>query len=134
MDNIDNVALEKVLNSNMGEATQIVHDKDKIERLLERVEHKLTLIPVVGEKLSDVPVFISLVRAYAKKQYTDIPVGSIIAIVAALLYLVSHFDLIPDSIPGAGLLDDAALIAFVATTLVHDDMEEYRAWRKENGL
>ena len=134
MGSIDNVALEKALSANMGEATEIVQDKDKIERLLERVEHKLTLIPVVGEKLSDVPVFISLVRAYVKKQYTDIPVGSIIAVVAALLYLVNHFDLIPDSIPGVGLLDDAALIAFVATALVHDDIEEYRAWRKENGL
>jgi uncharacterized membrane protein YkvA (DUF1232 family) len=62
----------------------------------------------------------------------DVPIGSIIAIVAALLYLINHFDLIPDSIPVVGYLDDAAVITFVTTTLVHDDVEEYRAWRKEN--
>ncbi len=131
---MDNVVLEKALSANIGEATELVQNVDKIERLLERIEHKLTLIPIVGTRLSDVPVLVSLVRAYAKKQYTDIPVGSIIAIVAALLYLVNHFDLIPDSVPGVGYLDDAALIGFVVTTLVHDDVEEYREWRKENGL
>jgi uncharacterized membrane protein YkvA (DUF1232 family) len=129
---MDNIVLEEALSKNMGEATEIVQDVDRIERLLERVERKLTLIPIVGEKLSDVPVLISLVRAYARKQYMDVPIGSIIAIVAALLYLINHFDLIPDSIPVVGYLDDAAVITFVTTTLVHDDVEEYRAWRKEN--
>ena len=131
---MDNTALEQALNANMGEATEIVQDVDKIEHLLGRIEHKLTLIPGVGTILSDVPVLVSLVRAYAKKQYTEIPVGSIIAIVAALLYLVNHFDLIPDSVPIVGYFDDAAVVGFVITKLVHDDVEEYRAWRNEHAL
>lgn len=128
---MDELTLKNALDANREQAEEIVKDADKIERLLERIEQKLKLIPVVGNKLSDVPILISLVRAYAKKEYTDIPIGSIIGIVAALLYLLNQVDLIPDFIPGAGYLDDVAVIA-VAMAMVHDDVEEYRKWKKDN--
>ena len=35
-------------------------------------------------------------------------------VVAAIIYFVSPFDLIPDSIPVFGLVDDATVLAFVA--------------------
>jgi len=103
-------------------------DKKKLEHFLERLERKLSKIPLVGEYLSDVPVLISLVKAYAQKEYTDIPIGSIIAIVGALIYLLSPIDLIPDAIPVIGYLDDAAVLAF-AYKLVRDDVLEYKEWR-----
>lgn len=54
---------------------------------------------------------ILLVRNYIKKEYTEIPLGSIIAIISALIYVISPADLIPDNIPGIGYLDDAAVVA-----------------------
>ena len=35
-------------------------------------------------------------------------------VVAAVIYFVSPFDLIPDSIPVLGLVDDASVLTFVA--------------------
>lgn len=102
-----------------------------MEHFLERLENKLSRIPKAGKYLSDIPVLISLVKAYVDKTYVEIPVGSIIAIIGALIYFLSPFDVIPDIIPVFGILDDAAVIAF-ASKLVHEDLMEYKAWRDAN--
>jgi len=62
----------------------------------------------------------------------DIPTGPIIAITSALIYFVSPIDIIPDSVPLLGYIDDAAVIT-VCWKLVESDVEEYIKWRKDNG-
>ena len=116
------------LEKNKGEAEKLLQDRDKMEHFLARLETKLSLIPVVGNYLSDIPVLISLVRAYVDKTYVEIPIGSILAIISALIYFLSPIDLIPDIIPGLGYLDDVAVLG-VAFKLVHDDVAEYKKWR-----
>ena len=73
----------------------------------------------------------SLVKSYINKEYTDIPIGSIIAIISALIYFVSPIDIIPDSIPIIGYFDDAAVVA-ACWKLVDSDIEEYEKWREKN--
>ncbi len=124
---MDEKKLLPILKEQEAQAAEFVKDTDKLEKFLERLEQKLNLIPVVGDKLGDIPILISLVRAYSKREYTDIPLGSVIAILGGLLYIVS-----PASLPGIGYVDDAAVIALVMK-MVHDDVEEYRKWKKENG-
>lgn len=119
------------LEKRYGEAEKILNDEDKLERFLQRLEQKLKVIPLVGDKLSKVPILVSLLNSYAKKEYTDIPIGTIIAIVGALIYVVSPVDLIPDSIPILGYSDDALVVA-VCWKLVESDVEEYVKWREEN--
>ena len=116
------------LDKNKGEAEKLLQDRDKMEHFLARLETKLSLIPVAGNYLSDIPVLISLVRAYVDKTYVEIPIGSILAIIGALIYFLSPVDLIPDIIPGVGYLDDVAVVG-VAFKLVHDDVAEYKKWR-----
>ena len=123
---------QKELEKGYKKAEETLNDVDKMERFLQRLEKKLKTIPVAGNKLADVPIMASLVRSYWKKEYTDIPIGSIISIISALLYFVSPIDIIPDSIPFLGYFDDATVIA-VCWKLVESDVEEYQKWRKENG-
>ena len=118
----------KQFEQNKQKAEKLLNDKDKMERFLQRLEKKLSKVPLAGEYLSDIPVLISLVKAYIEKRYQEIPLGSIIAIVAVLIYFLNPFDLIPDFIPGIGVLDDVAVIA-IAYKFVHDDIQEYKAWR-----
>ncbi len=124
--------LSEQISKNSDAAEKLLKDEDRIERFLERLEHKLKKLPVVGKKLSNVPMLVSLVRAYVQKDYQDIPIGSIIAIVSALIYFVSPIDLLPDSIPVLGYADDAAVFAFV-WNMVEDDVEEYKKWQEQNG-
>ena len=113
-------------------AEKLLDDHDQLEAFLQRLEKKLKELPHIGEGLSSVPVMASLINSYAKKQYTDIPIGSIVAVVGALLYFVSPVDLIPDMIPGIGLLDDAAVVA-ACLSLVKIDLDAYSLWREGNG-
>ena len=102
-----------------------------MERFLQRLEKKLRVIPYAGDKLANISIMASLLRSYVKKEYQDIPIGSIIAILSALIYFVSPIDIIPDSIPIIGYFDDAAVVA-ACWKLVETDVEEYIKWRKEN--
>ena len=120
-----------VLKDGFIEAENLLSDEDKLERFLQRLEQKLKTIPMVGDKLAYVPVFASMLKSYAKKEYTDLPIGTIIAIVSALLYLVNPLDIIPDALPGIGHLDDAFVIA-ACLGLVSHDVHEYEIWRENN--
>ncbi|MBR6027928.1 MAG: DUF1232 domain-containing protein [Clostridia bacterium] len=107
-----------------------------METLLRRVEDELKRVNVAGvkqiaEALSYVPVFISLVRAYIKGTYRDLPIGTIIAAVSALIYFITPIDLIPDFIPVAGKLDDAGVI-LACLNFIRSDLDRYIEWRDRN--
>ena len=113
-------------------AEKLLDDPDKLERILQKLEHKMKKIPFVGETFSLVPAMISLVRSYIKKEYTEIPLGSILGIISALIYILSPIDLVPDAIPAAGYLDDASVLLLCFKAGAKDDIEEYNKWREKN--
>lgn len=119
------------LEKGYDEAKKLLEDEDKTERFLQRLEKKLKAVPLAGEKLSYLPVMASLVRSFIKKEYTDIPIGSIIAIISTLTYFLSPVDVMPDAIPAIGYLDDAFVVA-ACWRLVESDVSEYLRWRDEN--
>lgn len=128
----DEATAQNTLESGYAQAEEMLKDQDKMERFLQRLEHKLKVIPIAGEKLADVPIMASLIRSYVKKEYTDIPIGTVMAIISALIYFVSPIDIVPDSVPVLGYFDDAAVVA-ACWKLVDSDVTEYIKWRKENG-
>ena len=71
-----------------------------------------------------------MIRSYMKKEYTEIPVGTIIGVVAALIYFVSPIDAIADAIPVVGYIDDVVVVGW-AIKMIHDDLQDYRQWREE---
>ncbi len=123
---------QEVLSHHADEAKEILNDPDRVEKYLQALEKKLEKIPGVGDWLADVPAVISLIRSYIRKEYKSVPVSSIIAGLAAVIYVVSPVDLIPDAIPGLGMLDDAAVFV-VCWKMIHDDVDKYQAWRKQHG-
>ena len=56
---------------------------------------------------------------------------SIISILAALVYVISPIDLIPDFIPVIGYLDDAAVVTFVLRLGVGHDLKKYKSWQEK---
>ena len=122
---------EEELKKGYDKAKKLLEDTDKIEVFLQKIEKKLKVIPKVGETFAIDPTMISLIRNYVKKEYTEIPLGTIIAILSALIYIISPIDFVPDAIPGAGYIDDALVIG-ACLKLVSSEVDDYEKWRKEN--
>lgn len=96
--------------------------------VLEKLEKECDKLPKAFKSLKYVPALISCARAYIKKEYREIPYGTIVHIVAALLYLASPVDIIPDVIPVIGHGDDAIVIALCLKG-VKEDLDKYIIWR-----
>ena len=120
------------LNENKEKAKAYLDDDEKMEKLFRDFEDKLKLIPKIGNRASDIAVLLSLVRAYIKKQYTDVSPSTVMLAVAGLIYVVTPVDLIPDYILGPGLLDDAAVIGIVLQA-IQMDLNKYKKWQVANG-
>ena len=120
----------KELGKGFSKAEEILEDKDKLEKFLDRLENKLKKVPVGGEILSMVPVLISMLRSYFKREYKDIPIGTLISIISALLYWLAPADVIPDVIPVAGYVDDATVVA-ACLKLINSDLKEYKEWKEK---
>lgn len=126
---MDEKLIDNALKNNEEKAKKLLEDTDKLETFLINLENKLKLIPLAGNSLSNVPLLISCLRSYIKKEYTKMPLGSLIAILASLIYIFTPIDLVPDFIPGVGYLDDAAVIT-TCLKLVSSDLENYKKWRE----
>ncbi|MCB2181321.1 MAG: DUF1232 domain-containing protein [Desulfobulbaceae bacterium] len=75
---------------------------------------------------------ILMTKDYCTKEYKgDVPWGTISAIVAALIYFVSPFDVVPDFMAGIGYVDDAAVIK-LCMDLTKEDLNRYRIWKKSS--
>lgn len=86
---------------------------------------------MAGSAFLNLPVLVSMVRDYEDKGYPKLPIGTIMLIAGALLYFLSPIDFIPDSIPGIGYVDDAAVV-LACLKLVQSDVDEYREWQSQS--
>ena len=80
------------------------------------------------EFIEDVKLFFCMLKDFFTKEYTDVPVGTIVAIVCALLYVLSPIDLIPDFLPVIGYLDDAGVVTLCVKS-VKVDLEKYKEFK-----
>ena len=100
-----------------------------MRKLLLEAREKINHIPrgPFAETWPYLMAMIRLIRAYHKGEYRDISSENLHLIVAALIYFVSPFDLIPDSVLIFGHLDDA-LVVRLAVNSVGLDLDTFMAW------
>ena len=116
-----------ILDKASAEAKDFINNPSRMDQLLAELEAKLRSVPAIGETVAELPVMVSMVKSWVKKEYEVSP--KVLAImVGAFLYLVKKKDLIPDSIPVIGIADDVAVLG-VALKVVAPDVQAYKAWR-----
>lgn len=103
----------------------------KLRELVGRAQRKAsTHQGPLADLRGEVLLLVRMLRAYASGSYPDLPWPTVVSIVGALLYFVTPIDLIPDAIVGAGLLDDAAVLAWTVRW-IRRDLREFEAWERD---
>lgn len=117
-------------------AEKIAKEPGKLKKLLQDAGEKLAKFDTENKTftslLTQLSVFMRMVRAYVNKEYPALPWRSLVSIVAAILYFIMPLDLIPDYIPIAGFMDDMALLAWVYRS-IESDVEDFLKWETETG-
>ena len=122
---------KELLDGGFNKAKKILKDSQKLKDLLENAEKRLQEIPSVGDKLSSIPILLSMVYSYIHREYTDISAKTLIVIVSAIIYFVSPIDFIIDAVPILGLIDDVAVVS-LCHNLILPDIEKYKEWRNNS--
>jgi len=128
----NNEMARSVLDSQIVEAEEILRSPSKVDDILIQLEDKLKSVPVIGDTLSDLPLMIAMIKAWIKKDYTTVSPKVIALLVGAVLYLIKGKDLIRDSIPIVGHVDDLAVMG-LALKLSEKELNDFAAWRAAQG-
>ena len=119
-----------------NKAAEYLNNPDKLNQLIEKAKNKAESKKQgpLKEVLDSLMALLRLVRAYAKREYLEVPWQSLLLIVATILYFLLPTDVIPDWILGLGYIDDAALIGWTMNTM-KSDIDGFREWesRKSDG-
>lgn len=127
----------RALSAYEKKAEKALKDENRVNNLLNDVTAKLKEAAQNNEKLQGffhgLRVMSRMIRAYIKGHYKEVPWRSIVVLAAGLLYFVTPVDLIPDFVPALGLLDDAAMVAFIFRTL-RTDIDAFLQWEQQQKL
>ena len=123
-----------VIEKTKNKAEEYARDPKKARKLLDDAVKKTKSYEKNRGPLADVWSYLTalfrLLRAHIRGDYRDIPWGSIVLVTVAIIYFVSPIDLIGDLLPGIGLIDDAAIIAFVVAQ-IKADLDNFLGWEVE---
>lgn len=105
---------------------------EDIDRVLNRrgaIEGKFIDKAPLRRFLGDARALFSMINDYRRGRYRSLPWTTIAAAVGALLYVLSPIDVLPDFIPGLGLMDDAVVIG-LCLKAIRSDLEDYLRWKR----
>ncbi len=81
--------------------------------------------------LEELRELLRLLRAWVRGKYKVVPWKTLVLALAAVIYFVDPFDLVPDFLPIIGFTDDATVIAFVLRSIAKD-ITRFRDWEMRN--
>jgi uncharacterized membrane protein YkvA (DUF1232 family) len=105
-----------------------VKDIDNIMTQESSIRRLIKTVKFLARYAKMYDILIMLVKDWRKGIYTQVPLFTIAAIGAALFYLLSPFDLMPDFIPGIGYIDDMTMLTLVIGW-IDTDLHKYLDWK-----
>jgi uncharacterized membrane protein YkvA (DUF1232 family) len=125
----DEITRSAAFRKATAEAESYVKDPERLRKLAGDAREKINHIPrgPFAETWPYLMAMIRLIRAFHQLEYRDIPAQNLHVIVAAIIYFVSPFDVIPDSVPILGNIDDAFVVR-LAMKSVSADLDAFMAW------
>ena len=125
---------KKKMGESADQATDYAKNPGKLESLVTNAKEKLMNMDERRHTFKNVvrhlSVFVRMIKDYKVGYYPHLPWKSLLSIIGAILYFINPLDIIPDFIPGIGLLDDVTLFAWVYKS-IENEVEDYLSWEQE---
>lgn len=111
------------------EAESYANDPERLRKLFLGAREKINHIPrgPFAETWPYLLAMIRLIRTYHQREYRDVSSQNLLVVIAAIIYFVSPFDVIPDSVPVFGHIDDAFVVR-LALESVGAELDTFMAW------
>lgn len=109
-------------------AESYLQDKDKAADLLRKAREKAAQMPgALAGVWEDLQTLIRMLKTWLSGDYSGASWQTILLVVTAILYFVMPFDVIPDFIAALGFFDDAAIIAYIVST-IKEELLAFTEW------
>src|SRR5712692_8954810 len=110
-------------------AKSYVEDPQRLRELFEEAAKQAASMPKepFAETWPYFQAMLRLIRAYSQGTYRDVPESTLVVIIAAIIYVVSPLDVIPDALPALGYLDDATVLALAARR-ARQTLDDFMLW------
>ena len=122
--------IENKYNENKRLAAKMVEDKKQVDKFLLESYEFIKKLPINGpvyKAFKMVPLLLLMVKYYFDGKYKEIPVQTILSIIAAITYFITPMDAIPDMIPVAGHIDDLFVFNLCLESIEHD-LKKFMLW------
>lgn len=125
----DEVTESAAFRKAASEAEAYANDPALLRELLQNAVGKLNVIPrgPFGDAWPYLLAMIRLAREYQRGEYRHVPKPTLLIVIAAIIYFVSPFDVIPDWLPVLGHIDDAFVVT-LALRSVRAELDTFMAW------
>ncbi len=122
--------MQRLFDSLYKKAEKTITSGTAISALIDDVFLKIGEASESFYKIQDTVLAMArMLRSWVHGDYKNISVKSIIAVVAALIYFVNPFDLIPDFIPVIGQIDDILILGYLIK-IVNKEIERFMTWEE----
>jgi uncharacterized membrane protein YkvA (DUF1232 family) len=121
--------LEAEFARSVKSAKSYVDDPQRLQDLFQEASKQAAALPKDSfkETWPYLQTMLRLIRAYYRGEYRALTESTLIVIVAAIIYIVSPLDAIPDAIPALGFLDDATVLT-LAIRRARQDLDDFMTW------
>jgi uncharacterized membrane protein YkvA (DUF1232 family) len=124
----DEITQSSAFRRATADAEAYVGDRDRLRSLVADAVGKINTLPrgPFGETWPYLLAMVRLIRDFERGEYRDMAAPKLLIIIAAIIYFVSPFDVIPDWIPVLGHIDDAFVVSLALRT-VRSDLDTFMA-------
>jgi GMP synthase-like glutamine amidotransferase/uncharacterized membrane protein YkvA (DUF1232 family) len=114
-------------------AEKVMNERGHLYDLLRRASQKMERAgrKTFGDTWDELVLLIELVQNWSKGDYQDVSNKTIVAVIAAIIYLVTPFDAVPDFLLGWGYLDDLAILKLVIGQ-VKTELDKFKRWKERD--
>ena len=123
--------IDKIINSYQSKVNAEDADPEKVAQEKDKTLDKIKNASALSSLLDNIRTAYDMISDSVTGRYKGVSKSTIALLAGGLAYLALPVDLVPDFIPVAGWMDDAAVLAWIFKRC-NDEIQQYREFSKKD--